>query len=81
MIAEETQVSMIKVLKLFNINDSGTFQGFVCDLLSAYIFSTSLKILQLSKVPQDLVDEICENHIAMALDYAKAAKHKILMEH
>lgn len=80
-IADEMQIIMVEVLKKFSVHDMGMFQGQVCDCLSSFILSISIKILQMNKVPPATIVDICKNNTEMAFEYAKNSKISFHRDH
>lgn len=62
-------------------DDEGIFQAQVCHLLSAFILCHSIKILQIKKIPERLIDEICDNAVEMAYEFAQKGKFREVKEH
>lgn len=81
-IYESVQDKIIEALRSTEYDDPHSlFQGQVCDILSAMIFSFSIRILQDAKIEQRLIDELCNNHIASAKTIARKATYANFQEH
>ena len=62
-------------------DDDGLFQGQVCHLIAAFVLCHSIKILQMKKTPEKLIDAICKNCVEMAFQFAKDGKFREVKDH
>lgn len=83
-LADNMLIDMQETLSSIGINkvdDDGMFQGQVCHLLAAFILCHSIKILEMRKMPQRIIDEICANCIEMAHGFARDGNFRKVEEH
>lgn len=80
-LADELQTIMASTLTELKIDDNGMFQGQVYHLLSAFILSISIKILEMNKLPKFFISEMCSSNIDMAIEFAKHGRFFKAEEH
>lgn len=78
---DEFNMLMIKELDTIEVKDMGLFQAKLYEIISAFMLSGVINILRSKKLPEKLINLLCENMIEMAIDYAARGKMIKIGEH
>jgi hypothetical protein len=80
-ISDEVQISMKVALNEFNIEDSGFFQGEVYQLISSFLLSVSIKILEMNNISPGNIETMLQDTMDLAKDFAKVGSIKRHKDH